>query len=68
MKLFTIKKVLLIIALFLVVFGCSSDEKTLKISPSSLKFGDINIGDNVTQDLILTNKYGKFILITSTPS
>jgi len=47
------------------ILGCSSESKTLKISPPSLKFGDVNLGEFVTQDITLTNKYGKLLLITA---
>ena len=57
--------IMFILALSLMVFGCSTESKTLKISSSNLKFGDINLGDMVTLDLTLTNKYGKPILITA---
>ena len=65
MKRFSILLIMIVFALSFVVLGCSSESKTLKTSPSSLTFGDINLGDEVTLDVILTNKYGKSILITS---
>ncbi len=65
MKRFSIFTIMLVFALSFVVFGCSSDTKTLKLSPTSLKFGDVNIGDIISLDVTLTNKYGKLILISA---
>ena len=47
------------------ILGCSSDSKTLKITPSSLKFNDVNLGDAVSLDLVLKNKFGKDIVIST---
>jgi len=52
-------------SIVILVFGCSSESKTLNITPTSLKFGDVNLGEFVTQDITLTNKYGKLLLITA---
>ena len=49
----------------LVFLGCSSDSKTLSVSPSELAFGDVNLGDDVSMELLLKNKYGKNIIISS---
>ncbi len=65
MKRYSVFTIIFVFALLFMVCGCSSDDKTLKITPSSLKFADVNLGDVVTFDLTLTNKYGKSILITS---
>ena len=59
------KATVLLVVMTFVFLGCSSDTKTLKTTPSSVKFGDINIGDTVTQDIVLKNKYGKDIVIDS---
>jgi len=55
----------LLLVFTLISFSCSSEDKTLKISPSSLKFGTTNIGDSESLQLTLKNKYGKDIKITN---
>jgi len=46
-----------------IYIGCSSDNPTLKLTPSKLDFGTINIGDTFSIDVVLKNKYGKMIMI-----
>ena len=53
----------LVLIIFLLA-SCSSETKSLKVSPSKIDFGNINIGDNVDMELTLTNKYGKDVFIT----
>jgi len=48
-----------------ILISCSSESKTLKVTPAKLDFENINLGDTLTIDVILKNKYGKSILITS---
>ncbi|MCK5344749.1 MAG: choice-of-anchor D domain-containing protein, partial [Candidatus Heimdallarchaeota archaeon] len=45
--------------------GCSSDSKTLKLSPSKLDFGTVNIGDTFDIEVTMTNKYGKDVTVTN---
>ncbi len=46
------------------VIGCSSESKTLKVNPSTMKFGNVNIGESVDMDLTITNKYDKDVMIS----
>ncbi|MCD4656934.1 MAG: choice-of-anchor D domain-containing protein [Planctomycetes bacterium] len=55
---------LLIVAIAFSI-GCSTESKTLNLSPSSLNFGDIYLGDFQKLDVVLTNKYGRDLLITN---
>ena len=55
----------LILLVFLVIIGCSSESKELSISPSSLNFEDVNLGDFMDIDVVLKNKYGKDLVITT---
>ena len=50
---------------FTIYVGCSSDSPTLKLTPSKLDFGTINIGDTSTIDVVLKNKYGKAMIISN---
>ncbi|MCD4658394.1 MAG: choice-of-anchor D domain-containing protein, partial [Planctomycetes bacterium] len=49
----------------LLIFSCSSENKTLKASPSSLDFEQVNIGDSVNLQIVLKNKYGKDLIISN---
>ncbi len=44
--------------------SCSTDSKTLKLSSSKLDFGDVNLGDFVKLDVVLTNKYNTDLIIS----
>ncbi len=48
-----------------VFLGCTSETKTLKLTPSKLDFGSVYIGDTYSIDIVLKNKYGKLILISN---
>ncbi|MCD4658090.1 MAG: choice-of-anchor D domain-containing protein, partial [Planctomycetes bacterium] len=50
---------------FSIYVGCSSDSPTLKLTPSKLDFGTINIGDTFSIDVVLKNKYGKSMIISN---
>ncbi len=50
---------------FLVYLGCSSESKTLKLTPSKLDFGTVYIGDTFSIDVVLKNKYGKSMIISN---
>ncbi len=58
------KQIFVLFALF-VFIGCSSESKSLSISPSSVKFNDVNIGDSREIDVVLKNKYGKDLIIST---
>ncbi len=45
--------------------GCSSESKTLKLTPSKLDFGTVNIGDDFSIDVVLKNKYDKTMIISN---
>ena len=47
----------------LLLISCSSDTKTLKITPSKLDFGDVNLGEIVDIEVTLKNKFGKDVTI-----
>ncbi len=55
------------IVFFCMIFivSCSSEDKTLKISPSKLDFKEVNLGDTSDIEITLTNKYGKDLEISS---
>ena len=63
MKHFSVFTIMLIFALSFMVFGCSSESKTLKVSPSKLDFGSVNLGDTFDIEVTLKNKYGKDVTI-----
>ena len=65
MKRFSIFTIMFVFTLSFIVLGCSSESKTLKVTPAKLDFENVNLGDTLTIDVILKNKYGKSILITS---
>ncbi len=65
MKRFSIFTIMFVFALSFMVFGCSSDDKTLKITPSKLDFGSVNLGDTFDIEVTLKNKYGKDVTITN---
>ncbi|MCD4655989.1 MAG: choice-of-anchor D domain-containing protein, partial [Planctomycetes bacterium] len=57
-----------IIFISIVVFSmlsCSNTSATLKITPKTLDFGNVNLSESSTLILTLTNKYSKDILITN---
>ena len=49
----------------LISFSCSSESKTLKVTPGSLDFEQINIGDSSNLQITLKNKYGKDLTISN---
>ncbi|MCD4656952.1 MAG: choice-of-anchor D domain-containing protein [Planctomycetes bacterium] len=65
MKRSSILTIMFVFAVSFMVLGCSSESKTLKLTPSKLDFGTVNIGDTFTIDVVLKNKYGKDILISN---
>ncbi len=56
---------LILIVLFAGVVSCSTDSKSLKCTPNSLAFGNVNLGDYLAKDIVIKNKYGKELLITN---
>ncbi len=50
--------------LSLLCFSCSSDDAGLSLSPKSLSYGEVNLGDFKTMDLVIKNKYGKDVIIS----
>ncbi|MCD4658126.1 MAG: choice-of-anchor D domain-containing protein [Planctomycetes bacterium] len=50
---------------FTIYVGCSSESKTLKLTPSKLDFGTVNIGDTFSIDVVLKNKFGKPMIISN---
>ncbi len=58
------KKALLLLLIFIFI-GCSSESKSLSITPSSVKFNDVNIGDSREIEVVLKNKYGKDLIIST---
>ncbi len=64
MRKLSISLIMFVYFLAFVVFGCASETKTLKVSPSKIDFGNINIGDYLETDVEITNKYGKDVIIT----
>ena len=65
MKRSSILMIMFVFAVTFMFLGCSSESKTLKLTPSKLDFGTVNIGDTFTIDVVLKNKYGKDILISN---
>ena len=61
MKTRRLLKLVLIVFLFA---GCSSETKGLKISPSKIDFGNINIGEFVDVEVEIINKFGKDVFIS----
>ncbi|MCD4658312.1 MAG: choice-of-anchor D domain-containing protein [Planctomycetes bacterium] len=45
------------------IFNCTGETKSLNAIPNKVSFGKINIGDTITLDVVLKNKYGKDITI-----
>ena len=45
--------------------GCSSESKSLKVTPGKLDFGDVNLGDTFDVEVTLKNKYGKDVTIST---
>ena len=58
--------VFLVIVMIAAAFciSCSTETKTLKLSPSTLQFGDVNLGDFVKLDVIVTNKFNTDLIIS----
>ncbi len=54
---------LLVIIVFLI--SCSSESKSLSISPHKLDFSNVNLGDYVELTLEIKNNYGKDVIITN---
>ena len=64
MNRFTVFFAVFILSLTFVVLGCSSETKSLKVSPSKIDFGNINIGEFVDVEIEIINKFGKDVFIT----
>ncbi len=55
----------LVLMLFgILLVGCSSETKSLKVSPSKIDFQNVNIGDYIEIEVEITNKFGKDVFIS----
>ncbi len=52
------------VGLFLMI-SCSSESKTLKVTPTKLDFGDVNLGEKFDIEVTLKNKFGKDVTISN---